>query len=243
MDERHALRPLRLTSSDGVALAGDDLHGASPPLLFLHGLGSTRAGDKSASLLAYARRRGQRAVRIDFRGHGASAGRMADLTVSGLVADARAALEHTGPAIVIGSSLGGLIAAWTAARHPELVRALVLLAPAFGFLRRLAQRPRRGNQVVIQSQWVQAEFNLGVLDDAARWNEAELPRLLRMPTLLVHGVGDDVVPAIESERLFAAIPHAHKDLWLVEAADGGDHRLTGAIERVWPMLERLLAAP
>lgn len=236
------LRPLRLQSADGTRLSGDELPGAEPPLLFLHGLGSTRAGDKSASLLGYARRKGRRAVRIDMRGHGASAGHLNALTVTGLVADAHAALVHTGPAVVVGSSLGGLIAAWTAARHPHLVRALVLLAPAFGFLRRLAQRPRRDNRVVIASQWLQVELDLAVLDDARHWDEAALPALLTMPTLIVHGRGDEVVPAAESERLFAAIPDGRKALWVVEAHDGGDHRLNRPIEQVWPMLERLLDA-
>lgn len=236
------LHPLRLRSADGTTLAGDELPGRSPALVFLHGLGSTRAGDKSASLLGYARRTGRRVVRIDMRGHGASAGRLAALTVSGLVADARAALDHSGPAILVGSSLGGLVAAWTAARHPESVHALVLLAPALGFLRRLATRPRRGDKVVIASQWVQAELDLTVLEDAVHWDETELPARLTMPTLIVHGRDDQVVPVAESERLFAAMPNPHKALWLVDAHDGGDHRLNLAIERVWPMLDRLLDA-
>src|SRR5438270_3120218 len=43
------------------------------------------------------------------------------------------------PAILMGSSLGGYLAAWYAARHEE-VEKLVLMAPAFQFLRRWRER-------------------------------------------------------------------------------------------------------
>lgn len=39
-------------------------------------------------------------------------------------------LDETGPAVLFGSSMGGLVALATAARAPEEVRALVLIAPA-----------------------------------------------------------------------------------------------------------------
>src|ERR1019366_7761743 len=44
-----------------------------------------------------------------------------------------------GPVALMGSSLGGYLAALYAARHPEVSR-VVLLAPAFGFARRWAER-------------------------------------------------------------------------------------------------------
>lgn len=54
---------------------------------------------------------------------------------AGLEANAAAAVEaldraQIPQAVVVGHSLGGAVAAWTAAAHPERVAALVLLAPA-----------------------------------------------------------------------------------------------------------------
>ena len=40
-------------------------------------------------------------------------------------------LSNKGPVIVVGLSMGGLLASWLAARAPERIKALVLLAPAF----------------------------------------------------------------------------------------------------------------
>jgi pimeloyl-ACP methyl ester carboxylesterase len=50
----------------------------------------------------------------------------------------RALLERSGPAVVIGNSMGGALGVGLAARHPELVRALVLVDPA---LPRAATQP------------------------------------------------------------------------------------------------------
>jgi pimeloyl-ACP methyl ester carboxylesterase len=69
--------------------------------------------------------------------------------------------------ILIGSSLGGLMAAIFATRHPDQVRKLVLLAPALNlpeFIKRL-------------------------------------PKPVDVPTLLIHGKKDDVVPPETVRRL------------------------------------------
>jgi pimeloyl-ACP methyl ester carboxylesterase len=68
---------------------------------------------------------------------------------------------------LIGSSLGGLMAALFAARHPGQVRRLVLLAPALNL-------PEFANH---------------------------LPRPVKVPTLLIHGRKDDVVPPEPVRRL------------------------------------------
>jgi len=232
-----APRTVHLRAADGTRLAADELPGAEPAFLFLHGLASNRLGEKSSSLLAWAERRGLRLLRLDFRGHGESEGRLADLTLSRVIEDAEAGLDHLGRAVVVGSSLGGLVGAWLAARHPDRVLGLVLLAPAFGFLARMAKRPRRQGRVLVESAWVRTELNDAVLGDARAWPEDELPGRIRAPTLVVHGSADDVVAADDVERAFAAL-RAPKELWIVP---GGDHRLTGAIEDVWPRMERLLA--
>ena len=70
---------------------------------------------------------------LDFRGHGKS-GRATDYQPQGYVTDAIAVLEQlaSGPAIVIGHSLGGVTAAALSQQRPELVRAMVLEDPPLG---------------------------------------------------------------------------------------------------------------
>jgi pimeloyl-ACP methyl ester carboxylesterase len=75
--------------------------------------------------------RGLKCLAPDMRGHGAGASRAgaANLSMSDYAADlARLIAEQAEPPILIGHSLGGLVAQMAAARAP--VRALVLLAPS-----------------------------------------------------------------------------------------------------------------
>jgi pimeloyl-ACP methyl ester carboxylesterase len=60
-------------------------------------------------------------------------------TVTSMLAIVEGLLAHA-PAVLLGLSLGGYLAALAAAQQPARVRALVLFAPAFGFLRRWEER-------------------------------------------------------------------------------------------------------
>lgn len=112
----------------GVDLMADALGPADGlPVLFLHGSGQTRQSWGKA--LHEAARRGYRAISADLRGHGDSGwspdGRY-DLSV--FVADLRAILSTIDqPPIVVGASLGGIVAMILAARDPDAIRALVLV--------------------------------------------------------------------------------------------------------------------
>src|SRR5277367_2393224 len=57
------------------------------------------------------------------------------LTISGQLAVIEQTVGET-PSVLMGSSLGGYLAALYAARHPETVEKLIMMAPAFHFPRR-----------------------------------------------------------------------------------------------------------
>ena len=58
------------------------------------------------------------------------------LVVDDAVSTNRETLAKGEPLVLMGSSLGGYLAALYAERHPKAVDRLVLIAPAFGFLQR-----------------------------------------------------------------------------------------------------------
>ncbi|MBZ6247385.1 alpha/beta hydrolase [Streptomyces olivaceus] len=114
----------RFASADGDLAYRDT--GAGDPVVLLHsGFADHRVFDAQIPVLA----RGYRVIAPDVRGHGASANatrpfRWAD--------DLAALLRHldTGPAVLVGVSMGGAIATDTVLEHPELVRAVVACGAA-----------------------------------------------------------------------------------------------------------------
>jgi pimeloyl-ACP methyl ester carboxylesterase len=99
--------------------------GDGPPLVLIHGFGGAAWNfSELAPLLA-----GKALVIPDLPGH---AGSSALPAARGLAsyADAVAACIDTGPVDVLGHSMGGAVALRLAERRPELVRRLVLAAPA-----------------------------------------------------------------------------------------------------------------
>ncbi len=109
-----------------IARGGRD---GAPTLLLLHGV--TRNHGDFAPLLD--RLAGDwRLVAVDHRGHGGS-GRAARYLVTDYVADTVRLLHDDlrEPVVILGHSLGGMVAAGVAAMLPELVRGLVLEDPPF----------------------------------------------------------------------------------------------------------------
>jgi lipase len=98
-----------------------------PRVLALHGL--TGHGARWAALAAE-HLPDLRIIAPDLRGHGRSTA-LPPWTFETVVDDL-AALLATEPAVVLGHSFGGAVGIHLARRHPELVRALVLLDPAIG---------------------------------------------------------------------------------------------------------------
>ena len=71
---------------------------------------------------------GWRLIRYDMRGHGLSACPAAPYSMDELAADAAALLDHLGVrgALVVGISIGGMVAQALAAARPDLTRAVVI---------------------------------------------------------------------------------------------------------------------
>ena len=134
------------------------------------------------------------------------------------------------PVSLIGSSLGGYLAALYAASHPETVR-LVLMAPAFAFARRWAEAPEAGTwrkngflEVYHYGEKHSRRLSYQFIEDALRYED--FPEF-GQPALIFHGIRDDVVPARFSSE-FAA-KHANVRLCLLDS----DHELLDVLEAIW----------
>ena len=162
-------------------------------------------------------------------------------TVTSQLAIAEALLGPA-PAIVMGSSLGGYLAALIAARHPERVRALVLLAPAFGFVSRweaqlgpevMAHWRRHGVMPVMHYGREREELlSVDLLTDARRYPDEPDPPT---PALVIAGRFDDAVPLASVEAFAARRPQ--RELVVYDAG----HQLTEVLEPMWERMRIFLA--
>lgn len=105
-------------------------------LLYVHGFGATR-GEGELVVDTLARERGANAWYLRLPGHGSTPEAHATAAPAAYlreVGEALAAATLLGEkVVVIGTSTGGLLAAWAAATWPERVHALVLASPLFDY--------------------------------------------------------------------------------------------------------------
>ena len=103
--------------------------GAGDPVLLVHGLGGAAANWVEVVPALLER---HRVLAVDLPGHGESAAPRAGADVGDFAAAVAAVLDAEGeaPAFVAGHSFGGHTALRLAQRRPELVRGLLLVAPA-----------------------------------------------------------------------------------------------------------------
>lgn len=203
-------------------VAGDP---AAARLILVHG--TPGAADGWADFLADPPP-GLEVVALDRPGFGDS-GPEGAVTALGDQAEAVAALlpGDGRPAILLGHSLGGAVAALAAARHPERVGALILLAASLDpGLERIHPLQHVGAwapvRAVLPRPIRNANAELLALKPELEALRPELA-LVRCPVLIVHGTEDDLVP-------FSNVAYAEAHLTgacRVETVvlDGADHFL------------------
>jgi hypothetical protein len=190
----------------------------APVLLFFHGNGEIAADyDDIAPLY---QRLGLNLLVMDYRGYGASSGRP---TVFNLLADAVTIFASLtdllagyglSPArlYVMGRSLGSAPAIEIARQAGEQLAGLIVES---GFADTLALLARLGLRV---SGLTEAQAGVG--------NAAKLSQVT-IPTLIIHGADDFLIPAADGEELYRCCAAADKRLVLIPGAGHNDLMLVG----------------
>lgn len=140
--------------------------------------------------------------------------------------------------MLIGSSLGGYLAALFAARHVEVDK-LILLAPAFCFQKRWLEAHGFEGMEKWRSSGILEVFHYGegrnlplgfeLMDDAAQYED--YPDC-RQPALIFHGTKDTVVPSDYSVAFAAAHPSATLCLF------NSGHELVDVLDEMWMATEQ-----
>ncbi len=205
-------------------------------VVWLGGFHSDMLGEKASVLHGACREAGRRFVRFDYFGHGESSGEFGQGTIGRWRSDALAVVDRltTGPLVLVGSSMGGWMALLVALARPELVKGLVLLAPAPDFTDRLMwasfdESQRR--QIMEEGFWTRPSdydpagypITRELIVEGREWNVLDGEIAIDVPVRILQGGLDPDVPWTHSLDLADKL--RSKDVVWSLIKDG-DHRLS-----------------
>ena len=224
-----------IAAADGTPIAYRRIAGNGPGILFLGGFKSDMTGTKAEALSVWCAEQRQAFCRFDYMGHGASGGVFTEGTVGRWAADAATVLGNltSGPQLLVGSSMGGWIAALLARAHPERVHAMVGIAPAPDFTEELmwpqfspavrATIAREGVWTAPSAYGEGYAITRALIEDGRKQSVLGAPLPFRFPVRILQGMRDTEVPWKHALRLVDAIEGDDVRLTLVK---DGDHRLS-----------------
>ncbi len=201
-----------------------------PRYIYLHGFASSPSSRKAQFFRQHFEQLG-----LDLRIPQLDEGDFTSLTVGAQLKVIERQAQDAPDVVLLGSSLGGYLSALYAARHPDQVSKLVLLAPAFGFPGRWREAMGDERMRKWKEQGSVNMFHYGsnamrpisyrLIEEAASYED--YPEVSQ-PTLILHGTADDVVPPRYAEEFARRHPDSTKLVLL----DSG-HELTDVQDKLW----------
>ncbi|MGE5041595.1 MAG: alpha/beta hydrolase family protein [Candidatus Levyibacteriota bacterium] len=229
------MEPIVFQNSKNTNLSGvlSAPPGASSVIILAHGFGSNKNRDTYTTYETLLNRQGWATFRFDFFGHGESAGKFEDITVSEGIDDILCAIKFLQKKgfkkiALLGTSFGGNCALLAACKSKDLT-ALILRSAVSDYngLETSRKKPK------VLNDWEQAGFikieeggqikklNFNFFKDLITHREYDEAKKISIPVLITHGDRDDVVPLEQSERLHTVIPHSE-----LVVITGAGHRYT-----------------
>ncbi len=205
--------------------------------IYLHGFASSPQSTKAQFLGHCWQNRGLAMEIPDLNGDDFSS-----LTLTRQIVQVGQLIEQSQlPVTLIGSSFGGLTAAWLAETYFQVQR-LVLLAPAFNFgpiwlgqleAETLANWQKSGSLSVYHYGYRRyLPIYYKFIEDLANYPQEKLIR--QLPTLIIHGRADEVIPP-ENSRYYA-----FSRPWVQLIELDSDHALTDVLTRIWAEMQLFL---
>lgn len=228
---------LRLILPGGETIVASEqiMPDATTTAIVLHGFFSNRQSLNAKAAVDGFVQHGMNVIAPDFYGRGDSDGAFGDLTVAKAVETVASVIAHirqTDPAqkiILTGGSFGGLVAMHVTAQFRNDIKLLILRAPVSDWKavwdkdltpQQFAQWDRDGSFTAPMPWGQTVTFCRALYDEMMQGTVyADIAPAISIPTLIVHGTADDVVPLEQSERLNNIIKNS--DLIILDGADHG----------------------
>jgi len=245
-------------SSDGLALSGILRRIEGKPkagIILAHGIMTEKHyGGFYPALAAELARHGFESLRFDFRGHGESGGKPADMTIAGEVRDLAAAVQvlrrhkhrHLG---IVGTSFGAGIAVLYAAQTRRRPFALVLLSSVLDYRRTFLEPETPWAKKWFTASTLAKGYASGTLDlgffalgkgllrEFQTVRPAELLQELAIPVLMIHSERDPIAPFHTAQDAARSSPGVK-----FVRVRGAGHYFDGSKARVLRVVSRWLDA-
>ncbi len=177
-----------------------------------HGLLSSKDSHKYKVLSKRLSEKGIPALRFDFRGCGESSGSLLSTTLSTRVEDLMACIDYMErffprKALVMGSSLGGVVASIACSRRNDIKATSLWATPAH--FRDINRKKINGRFPPIGDRFV---------EELRSYSINLYAKNLKRP-LIIHGSDDEIVPVEHAKAIYEMAPEPKK----LVVVDGADH--------------------
>jgi len=210
------------------AVLSDPFDNLEKPIFVLcHGFASSKDSNSILALDKAFTNKGVSTLRIDLYAHGESEGKFENLSVSEAVDDIVRAVHflkskgyrHVG---LLGSSFSGIAATITASKSHDLY-ALILKSPVSDYSELFIKEYGEGGLLKWKHEGTADRYGkmlkYAFYEDAIKYNGYEAGKKIMVPTLIIHGDKDEVVPVEQSKKLATIIPGSR-----LEVIEGANHR-------------------
>lgn len=203
-----------------------------PIFILCHGFATSKDSYSIVKLQQLLNQNNISTFRFDFFGHGESEGKFEDITVSEGVDDALQAIHYLkkqgySKIGLFGSSFGGIVSTMTASKSKDLYL-LVLKSPVSNFLERdfqvktekeLKDWKSNGFTYYVAGKGQKFKLNYTFFEDYKNNDGYQAAPKIKIPTLIVHGDKDDIVPVEQSKKIASLIKNC-----TLKIISGADHR-------------------
>ena len=186
--------------------------GSADLVILCHGLNCDHNFDLMHRIEQQLHTEGFATLTFDFNGHGKSEGRFSEMTIPNEIEDLEQVLAYAqdlrfvNDIALVGHSQGAVVAAMVAGKHPDDIKAVVLLAPASSVRDDVVRGNLFGidfdpldlpdslvlsNGIALGYRYLKTVSNLPVFETAANYHGS---------ACIIHGTGDRLVPYTCGER-------------------------------------------
>ncbi len=187
--------------------------------ILCHGHSTSKNNKSWETLTPILNSKGISVFRFDFYGNGESDGKFEESNLSDSIDATTQAIKLVKDRgfkriILVGSSFGGLSSIITASKSKDLY-ALVLKSPVSDYgevhLKRYGeigmeewkQKGQAPYNPENDSRGLKLDYSF--VEDYKKYNVYELAKQIKVPTLIIHGSADEIVPVSQSEKLVKII--------------------------------------